>query len=68
MTRIKLLGISAITAAMILGSGLALAVTPADQADTGTTADQTNISVLDQANPAPTRKMGGGGTGRALKK
>ena len=66
MTRMKSLTIGAITAAMILGSSIVVATAPEEPASSETTVT-TNASVLELANPAP-KRMGGGGSGRALKK
>jgi len=67
MNRIKLLAISAITTAMILGSTIVLALGPVDQANTDTAADPAGATLIELANPAPV-KRGGGGSGKALRK
>ena len=66
MTRMKLLTISTITAVMILGSTLALAVTPESGTTTADTSADT-VTVGTEFAAAPV-KRGGGGTGRALKR
>jgi hypothetical protein len=64
MTRIKFAAISAITAAMILGSTLVFAATPAGPgSDPG--ADSPSISTDLTGDPNPRR--GGGGSGAFLK-
>jgi hypothetical protein len=77
MTRMKSLTIGAIATAMILGSSIVFAADPGepipgDQAPTDstvetTTVETTDASIVELANPAPSRR-GGGGSGRALKK
>jgi hypothetical protein len=63
MNRIKLVAVSAITAAMILGSTLVFASAPA--ADSGeTTADQSSVTT----QYIVPLKRGGGGAGHNLKK
>jgi len=64
MTRMKLFALSAITAVMILGSTLVLAVAPAGEATADVTADP--VGVTTDLAAGPTRR--GGGTGRSLKK
>ena len=66
MTRMKALILGTLTTVMILGSTIVLAgEIPASDS---TTIDATNGSVIEMANPGPTAKRGGGGSGRALKK
>ncbi len=63
MNRIKLVAVSAITAAMILGSTIVFAAAPAG--DSGeTTADQASVTT-EYVVPL---KRGGGGAGHNLKK
>jgi len=64
MTRMKLLALSAITAVMIPGSTLVLAVAPADEATADVSADP--VSVTTDLAAGPVRR--GSGTGRSLKK
>ncbi len=67
MTRMKSLTIGAIATAMILGSSIVLAAGPGEPASDDPTVDTTNATVVELANPAPS-KRGGGGSGRALKR
>lgn len=67
MTRMKSLTIGAIATVMILGSSIVFAAGPGEPASADTTTDTTGASVVEQANPGPAR-IGGGGSGRALKK
>ena len=77
MTRMKSLTIGAIATAMILGSSIVFAADPGEPTPVETTTVETTVetttvettdaSVVELANPAPSRR-GGGGSGRALKK
>jgi hypothetical protein len=65
MTRIKLLAISTLTAAMIAGSALVVATPLAGDSPAQASADVPSIATDLAADPI---KRGGGGTGRALKR
>ena len=67
MTRMKSLTIGAIATAMILGSSIVLAGGPGEQAPADPSVETTNATIIELADPAPS-KRGGGGSGRALKK
>ncbi len=68
MTRIKLFAISAITTAMIAGSAVAVAVAPVDDttiSDTDVQVEATGATMVELAKPG---RIGGGGSGRNLRK
>lgn len=66
MNRIKLTAVSTLTAAMILGSAVVFAAAPANDAGTAeTTAEQPSVQTDALIKPA---RLGGGGSGKALKK
>ena len=66
MTRIKLLALSTVTAAMILGSSIVLAGSPTTVDDGGTTIDQAQ-QTTDWLMPKPGGRRSGG-AGFSLKK
>ena len=68
MTRIKLLTISAITTAMIAGSAVAVAVAPVDDTTfdgNDVQIETTGATIVELAKPG---RVGGGGSGRNLRK